>query len=118
MTDRRLRLAVGVLSAAGAAVAGYLVYARYTDTTLACATGGCETVQRSDYALIAGIPVAVLGLGAYLVLLATAFSTSEIARVRGRRRRGLGHALRRLPAVRAESPSSTPSANGASPATS
>jgi len=83
VTDRRLRLAVGVLSAAGAAVAGYLVYARYTDTTLACATGGCETVQRSDYALIAGIPVAVLGLGAYLVLLATAFSTSEIARVVG-----------------------------------
>jgi uncharacterized membrane protein len=83
VTDRTLRLAVGVLSAAGAAVAGYLVYARYTDTTLACATGGCETVQRSDYALAAGIPVAVLGLGAYLVLLATAFSTSEIARVVG-----------------------------------
>lgn len=83
MTDRRLRLAVGALSAAGAFVAGYLAYARFTDTTLACATGGCETVQRSDYALIAGIPVSVLGLGSYALLLATAFSTSEIARVVG-----------------------------------
>lgn len=83
MTDRRLRLAVGILSAAGAAVAGYLTYARYTDTTLVCATGGCETVQRSDYALLAGIPVAVLGLGAYLILLGTALSASELARVVG-----------------------------------
>ena len=83
MTDRRLRLAVGILSAAGAAVAGYLTYARYTDTTLVCATGGCETVQRSDYALLAGIPVALLGLGAYLILLGTALSASELARVVG-----------------------------------
>jgi len=83
VTDRRLRLAVGILSAAGAAVAGYLTYARYTDTTLVCATGGCETVQRSDYALLAGIPVAVLGLGAYLILLGTALSASELARVVG-----------------------------------
>ena len=83
MTDRRLRLAVGVLAAAGAAVAGYLVYARYTDTTLVCATGGCETVQQSDYAVLAGIPVAVLGLVAYLLLLATAFTSSELARLVG-----------------------------------
>jgi uncharacterized membrane protein len=83
VSDRRLRLAVGVLSTAGAAVAGYLVYARYTDTTLACVTGGCEIVQRSDYAVLAGVPVAVLGLVAYLVLLATAFSTSELARLVG-----------------------------------
>jgi uncharacterized membrane protein len=83
VTDRRLRVAVGVLSAAGAAVAGYLAYARFTDTALVCATGGCETVQRSDYAVIAGVPVAVLGLGAYLVLLATALSTSEAARLVG-----------------------------------
>ena len=83
MTDRTLRVAVGVLAAAGAAVAGYLAYARYTDTTLACATGGCETVQRSDYAVLAGVPVSVLGLVAYLVLLATAFLRSEIARLVG-----------------------------------
>jgi uncharacterized membrane protein len=83
LTDRTLRVAVGVLAAAGAAVAGYLAYARYAETALACATGGCETVQRSDYAVIAGVPVAVLGLGAYLVLLGTAFATSEVARLVG-----------------------------------
>jgi uncharacterized membrane protein len=81
MSDRALRTAVGILAAAGAAIAGYLTYARYTHTPVACATGGCEIVQRSDYAELAGIPVALLGLLAYLFLLGTAFSSSEPARV-------------------------------------
>jgi uncharacterized membrane protein len=72
MTDRRLRAAIAVLALAGAAVAAYLVYARYTGTRLSCATGGCETVQHSRYAKAAGIPVAVLGLAAYVAVLATA----------------------------------------------
>ena len=33
------------------------------------AGGGCETVQKSEYAEIAGIPVAALGLVAYAVVL-------------------------------------------------
>jgi uncharacterized membrane protein len=72
VTDGRLRAAIAALALAGAAVAGYLVYARYSGTTLACATGGCETVQHSRYAKAAGIPVAVLGLTAYLAVFATA----------------------------------------------
>jgi uncharacterized membrane protein len=80
MNDRTLRTAVGILAAVGAAIAGYLTYARFTHTTLACTTGGCEIVQRSDYAELAGIPVALLGLAAYVFLLATAFSSSEPAR--------------------------------------
>jgi uncharacterized membrane protein len=72
--DRRLRAAIAILALAGAAVAAYLVYARYTDTQLACTTGGCETVQHSKYAKAAGIPVAVLGLVAYLSVFATALS--------------------------------------------
>lgn len=80
MSDRALRTAVGILATAGAAIAGYLTYARLTDTTLACATGGCEIVQRSDYAELAGIPVALLGLAAYVFLLGTAFTSSEPAR--------------------------------------
>ena len=74
MTDRTLRGVIAALALAGAAVAGYLVYARYTGTRLACTTGGCETVQHSRYAKAAGIPVAVLGLGAYLAVFATALS--------------------------------------------
>ena len=74
MTDRRLRAAIAVLALLGAAVASYLVYARYTGTRLACTTGGCETVQHSKYAKIADIPVALLGLISYLAVLATALS--------------------------------------------
>jgi uncharacterized membrane protein len=83
MNDRALRAAVGILTAAGAAIAGYLTYARFTHTALACTTGGCEIVQRSDYAELAGIPVALLGLAAYVFLFGTAFSSSELARVAG-----------------------------------
>jgi uncharacterized membrane protein len=83
MSDRRLRVVVGVLAAVGVAVAGYLTYARLAHTTIACTTGGCETVQSSRYAEVAGIPVALLGLGAYVAILATAFSTSELARAAG-----------------------------------
>jgi uncharacterized membrane protein len=81
MSDRALRTAVGILAAAGVAIAGYLTYARYTHAPVACATGGCEIVQRSDYAELAGIPVALLGLMAYLFLLGTAFSSSEPVQV-------------------------------------
>jgi uncharacterized membrane protein len=80
MSDRRLRLAIGELAAVGVAVAGYLTFARFTHTTIACTSGGCETVQSSSYAEVAGIPVALLGLAAYVAILATAFSTSELAR--------------------------------------
>ena len=75
MTDSRLRAAIAILALAGAAVAAYLVYARYTGTRLACTTGGCETVQHSKYAKAAGVPVAVLGLLAYLAVFATALSS-------------------------------------------
>ena len=75
MTDSRLRTAIAVLALAGAAVAAYLVYSRYTGTRLVCTTGGCETVQHSKYAKAAGIPVAVLGLIAYLAVFATALSS-------------------------------------------
>lgn len=74
MTDGRLRVAIGVLALAGAAVAAYLVYSRYSGTRLICTTGGCETVQHSKYAKAAGVPVAVLGLVAYLAVFATALS--------------------------------------------
>jgi uncharacterized membrane protein len=83
VTDRRLRAAIGLLALAGAAIAAYLVYARYTGTRLACATGGCETVQHSKYAKVAGLPVAALGLAAYLAVFATALSSRAEAAVLG-----------------------------------
>ena len=74
MTERRLRAAIALLALLGAAVAAYLLYARYTGTRLACTTGGCETVQHSKYAKVAGVPVALLGLVSYLAVFATALS--------------------------------------------
>ena len=70
--DRWLRVAIAVLALAGVAVTSYLVYSRYTGTRLVCTTGGCETVQHSKYAKAAGVPVAVLGLIAYVALFITA----------------------------------------------
>jgi uncharacterized membrane protein len=70
----RLRAAIAGLALAGAGVAAYLVYARYAHVQIACSTGGCETVQHSKYAKLAGIPVAVLGLGAYVAIFVTALT--------------------------------------------
>jgi uncharacterized membrane protein len=72
MSDRALRVAVAVLALAGAAIAGYLTWAHYEDEAVACPIGGggCETVQQSSYAELAGIPVALLGLVLYVVVLA------------------------------------------------
>lgn len=79
MTEARLRAAVGVLALAGLGIAAYLTYARYSGTQIACSTGGCETVQHSRYAVVAGVPVAVLGLAAYAALLATVLARGATA---------------------------------------
>jgi len=83
VTAARLRAAIAVLALAGVAVTAYLVYARYTGTRLACTTGGCETVQHSKYAKLAGIPVAVLGLVAYVAVLLTSLSARVAAAALG-----------------------------------
>ena len=82
MSDRALRLTAAIVALAGIAVAGYLSWAHYADSAVVCiAGGGCETVQESDYAAIAGVPVAVLGLIAYAVILALIAWDAPIARL-------------------------------------
>jgi uncharacterized membrane protein len=57
----------------GILVTGYLSIAELTETTTVCIESGafnCDVVQNSVYSKILGIPIAVLGLGTYLVLLA------------------------------------------------
>ena len=84
MTDRRLRVALIVVSVAGIAVAAYLTYIHYEPKALICTTGGgCETVQQSKYSKIAGIPVALLGLFAYVGIFASGLLRSELARAMG-----------------------------------
>jgi uncharacterized membrane protein len=67
----RLRAAIAVLALAGVAVAGYLTIIHYAHTSPICTTGGCEKVQHSSYAELAGVPVALLGLLAYVAILGT-----------------------------------------------
>jgi uncharacterized membrane protein len=82
VTDRALRIAAALVALAGVAVAGYLTWAHFADSTVVCvAGGGCETVQESEYAEIAGAPVALLGLIAYMVVLALVAWGSPTARV-------------------------------------
>ena len=83
MSDPGLRAAVAGLSVVGLGIAGYLTYTRYSGARIACATGGCETVQRSSYSTAAGVPVAVLGLVAYGFVLLTALGRSEPVRIAG-----------------------------------
>jgi uncharacterized membrane protein len=81
MSDRVVRLGVAVVALAGTAVAGYLTYVHYRPAALICTGGGgCEAVQESSYAEIAGLPVALLGLLAYLVVLGLVVWDSELAR--------------------------------------
>jgi len=81
VNERPLRLAAAALALVGAGLAAYLLYARHTGATLACSSGGCETVQRSRYSELLGVPVAALGLFAYLTLLVAAVARGELARL-------------------------------------
>jgi len=66
-----LRRAIAAAALVGTAVAAYLTYVHYAHVSPICTTGGCEKVQTSSYAKLAGVPVALLGLIAYVAILAT-----------------------------------------------
>ncbi len=72
MTSNRRLEALVALAVAGSAISAYLSYvALFRDDAVACGpVGDCHAVQGSIYAEVAGVPVAVLGLGLYLALLA------------------------------------------------
>lgn len=81
MSDRALRAGVALVALAGTAVAGYLTYVHYRPDALICtSSGGCETVQESSYAELVGIPVALLGLLAYVAVLVLVAWETEAAR--------------------------------------
>ncbi len=59
-----------ILALLGAGVAGYLTYTHYTNGVVLCSLShGCETVQHSVYASLAGVPVALIGLVGYALIL-------------------------------------------------
>jgi uncharacterized membrane protein len=79
VNDRRLRGAVLLLSLVGAGIASYLTVVHFAHVRISCATGGCEAVQTSRYAEVAGVPVALIGLVGYLVLAWTAVARGEFS---------------------------------------
>jgi uncharacterized membrane protein len=80
MSERSYVLVTAGLAALGATVAGYLTYVHYAHVTIACPTSGCEAVQSSAYAKVFGVPVALLGLVAYLAILAGLTAPRETSR--------------------------------------
>ncbi len=79
----RLRIATAALAVVGAGIAGYLTYVHYRGIAPVCTTGGCEKVQNSKYAELAGVPVALLGLLSYIVLFGLAWLRGEVATFAG-----------------------------------
>jgi uncharacterized membrane protein len=68
-----LRRVTAVLALVGIGISGYLTWVHYAGLDPVCVGGGggCERVQSSRWAELAGIPVAVLGLGGYVAILAS-----------------------------------------------
>jgi uncharacterized membrane protein len=68
-----LRRVTAMLALIGAAIAGYLTWVHYAGLEPVCVGGGggCEKVQSSRWAELAGVPVAVLGLAGYVAILAS-----------------------------------------------
>ena len=67
------RMGAALLSLLGLFVSAYLyLYKIGQIGTLACGTGGCETVQTSEWSRFAGVEVALIGLVGYGLLLVVA----------------------------------------------
>lgn len=68
--DGKLRTASLVLAVLGLLDSIYLVWVKYTGAYALCGPiGDCESVNSSQYSEIFGIPIALLGAGAYAVMI-------------------------------------------------
>ena len=81
-TDRTLHRTLVVLALIGIGIASYLTYVHYRGLSPICAINeGCEKVQNSRYAKVAGVPVPLIGLVGYVAILASLFVRGELARL-------------------------------------
>jgi uncharacterized membrane protein len=75
------RIAAIVVAVIGLGIASYLTIVHYTGGAPVCAIShGCETVQKSDYSKLAGVPVALLGLIGYVGILAALIRDDDNSR--------------------------------------
>ena len=76
-----LRVAVAAVATVGLGIAAYLVIVHYAGSSPVCAIAhGCATVQKSSYAELAGVPVALLGLFGYAAILLSLLRDDELGR--------------------------------------
>ncbi|KAJ1458183.1 vitamin K epoxide reductase family-domain-containing protein [Pelagophyceae sp. CCMP2097] len=66
------RSAVAVLSALGAAETAYLTFAKVTGGAAICGAAACADVLTGPYSAVAGVPLSLLGCGAYTAVFALA----------------------------------------------
>lgn len=64
-----LPFGIGILGFLGFVDATYLTVLHYKNAIPPCTIHGCEIVLSSQFATIAGIPIALIGAGYYLVVL-------------------------------------------------
>jgi uncharacterized membrane protein len=75
-----LGLPLVVATIAGLLASGYLVVVHFLGEAPVCGpVKGCETVTTSEYSMVLGIPIALLGFGLSLVLVACAFAWWRLA---------------------------------------
>jgi len=73
-----LRMGAAVTALAGLFVSAYLwLYKLGAIGTIACGTGGCETVQLSPLSRFLGVEVAAIGAGGYALLLALTLASLQ-----------------------------------------
>ena len=84
-SERSLRAAVAVTAAIGLAVAGWLSLEELRGELPNCPVGGggCATVALSDYSDLAGIPVPYIGIGGYLLIVASTLVPGDPGRLAG-----------------------------------
>jgi uncharacterized membrane protein len=76
-----LRIASAAVATFGLGIAAYLTIVHYAGESPVCAIAhGCATVQKSSYAEVAGVPVALLGLLGYAAILLSLLRDDELGR--------------------------------------
>jgi uncharacterized membrane protein len=68
--DNKLRIASLILAVLGLLDSIYLTWVKFSGKYALCGPiGNCESVNTSQYSEVFGIPIALLGAGAYLVVI-------------------------------------------------
>lgn len=81
MSPRLRAVSIG-LSVVGLGIASYLTYVHYAGIESVCAIAhGCVKVQTSEWSMLAGVPVALLGLLGFVGILGALIVDGEYGRL-------------------------------------